>query len=175
MANFEGLSLTLKEQSAKEKLPSVKIACQHSGWLLGHTIFELYNRITLLNEKVLETFSCGARAGNSLIGFPSESLVFCPKMSDSLIRSFLVSDLSDSLMIAHFHRAMWANCSWLLFLGEQPERFAHIAHFWWATWAIPSNRSEEMSDRERIAHIAHQKRGNERFARFSIIFCLNRI
>ena len=51
------------------------------------------------------------RAGNSLIGFPSESLVFLPKneqmtdllkkMSYSFIRSFLVSDLSDSLTIAH--------------------------------------------------------------------------
>ena len=50
------------------------------------------------------------RAGNSLIGFPSESLVFLPKnermsdllkkMSDSLIRSFLVRDLNDSLTIA---------------------------------------------------------------------------
>ena len=39
---------------------------------------------------------------NSLIGFPSEWLVFCPKMSDSLICSFLVSDLSDLLTIAHF-------------------------------------------------------------------------
>ena len=45
------------------------------------------------------------RAGNSLIGFLSESLVFCEKkkqMSDSLIRSFLVSNLSDLLMVAHF-------------------------------------------------------------------------
>ena len=40
-----------------------------------------------------------SRAGNSLIGFPSDSL---KKMSDSLIRSFLVSDLSNSLTIAHF-------------------------------------------------------------------------
>ena len=42
------------------------------------------------------------RAGNSLIGFLRESLVLCPKMCDSLIRSFLVSNLSDSLTIAHF-------------------------------------------------------------------------
>ena len=42
------------------------------------------------------------RAGNSLIGFLSESLVLCPNMCDSLIRSFLVSNLSDSLTIAHF-------------------------------------------------------------------------
>ena len=42
-------------------------------------------------------------------------------------RSFLVSNLSESLMVPHF--------------GERPERFAHIAHFWWATWAIRSHRS----------------------------------
>ena len=59
-----------------------------------------------------------SRAGNFLIGFLSESLDFCPKMSDSLkktsdllIRSFLVSELSDSLTIAHFLWAMWANRS----------------------------------------------------------------
>ena len=48
------------------------------------------------------------RAGNSLIGFLSESLV-----SDLLICSFLVSDLSKLLI--------------LLLFGEQSERFAHIA------------------------------------------------
>ncbi len=45
---------------------------------------------------------------------------------------FLVSEMSDSLTIAHFLWAPWANCSWSLIFGEQPERFAHIAHFWWA-------------------------------------------
>ena len=49
------------------------------------------------------------RAGNSLISFLSESLVFCEKISGlairskkQAIRSFLVSDLSDLLMVAHF-------------------------------------------------------------------------
>ena len=79
------------------------------------------------------------RAGNLLMGFLSETLVFykkmsewairskkwsirTKKMSDSLICSFLVSDLSDSLTS--------------LIFGERPERFAHqkwgneqIAHF----------------------------------------------
>ena len=69
------------------------------------------------------------RARNSLIGFLSESLVFCEKNErmnyllkktrNSLIRSFWVSNLSDSLM---------------------------VAHFWWATWAICSNRSFLVSD-----------------------------
>ena len=63
------------------------------------------------------------------------------KTSDSLICSFLVSDLSDSLMITHFLWATWANCSWSLIFGERPERLAHIAHFWWATSAIRSHRS----------------------------------
>ena len=67
------------------------------------------------------TFSKIRRARNSLIGFLSESLVFCDKMSewaiqlkktrDSLIHSFLVSDLSDLLMVAHFWWATWAICS----------------------------------------------------------------
>ena len=89
-----------------------------------------------------------SRAGNSHNGFLSESLVFWEKMSQwairskkQEIRSFLVSDLSDSFMVAHFWWATWANCSWSLIFGEQPERFAHIAHFWWATWAIHSHRS----------------------------------
>ena len=62
-------------------------------------------------------------------------------MSDSLIGSFLVSNLSNSLTIAHFLWATWANCSWSLIFGERPERFAHIAHIWWVTWAIYSHRS----------------------------------
>ena len=61
------------------------------------------------------------------------------KTSDSLICSFLVSNLSDSLTIAHFFWAMWANRSWSLIYGERPKHFTHIAH---------------------------QKRGNERFAHF---------
>ena len=38
------------------------------------------------------------RAGNSLISFPSKSLVFCPKiMTDLLIHSFLVREMSNLL------------------------------------------------------------------------------
>ena len=71
------------------------------------------------------------------------------KLSDSLIRSFMMSDLSDSLMVAHFLWATLAICSWSLIFFEQTERFAHsrsflvsdlsnsltITHFLWATWA----------------------------------------
>ena len=58
--------------------------------------------------------------GNSLISFLSESLVFCEKMSewamaqktrDLLICSFLVSDLSDSLI------NFWLNKSKILFFS----------------------------------------------------------
>ena len=56
-------------------------------------------------------FGSKIRNGNSLIVFLSESLVFCAKneqmsdliktMRDLLIRSFLVSDLSDLLPLAY--------------------------------------------------------------------------
>ena len=65
------------------------------------------------------------RAGNLLIGFLSELLVFFEKMSE---------------------RATWANRSWSLVFGEWPELFAHIAHFWCATWAIRSHRSPKMRE-----------------------------
>ena len=55
--------------------------------------------------------------------------------------SFLVSDLSDSLTIAHFLWATWVNRLWSLIFSERPEWFAHIAHLWWATWAIHSHCS----------------------------------
>ena len=82
------------------------------------------------------------RVGNSLM-FSERITRFLQKnegMSESLkkraICSFLVSSLSESLMYAHFWWATWANRSWPLIFGEQPERFAHIANFWWADWVI---------------------------------------
>ena len=56
------------------------------------------------------------RAGNSLIGFLSKSLVFVKKF---------VNERADSLK----------KTSNLLIFGEQPEQFVMVAHFWWATWA----------------------------------------
>ena len=86
------------------------------------------------------------RAGNSLIGFLSESLVFCPKMSEWAIRSkkWAIHSFahfwwatwvirSRLLILSHFLWATWANRSWSL-------------NFWWATWAIRSNRSFLVSD-----------------------------
>ena len=60
-------------------------------------------------------------------------------MSDSLIPSFLVSNVSELL------RSLTKNVR---------------------PWAIRSGRSEEISDLERIAQVAHQKWANERIARF---------
>ena len=89
----------------------------HHGWDFAHLFSERIARFLPKNEQM------------------SDSL---KKISNSLICSFLVSNLSNLLTIAHFLWAMWAN------------------HFWWATRAICSHRSEEMSKRVRIAHIAHQ-------------------
>ena len=75
-------------------------------------------------------------------------------MSELLISSFLVSNVSESLR--------------LLTKNERCEQIAQVAHQKWVnmsnsitslrgnewSWA---NRSEEMSDREQIAQIAHQK------------------
>ena len=114
------------------------------------------------------------RAGNLLLGFLSELLVFCEKMSEWAIRSkkrairswalifgerperfahghlFLVSDLSESLMVAHFWWATWVICSRSLICLERPVHFAHsrsfvlsdlsesltVAHLIWEKWAM---------------------------------------
>ena len=58
------------------------------------------------------------------------------------IRSFLESNLSESLM---------------------------VAHFWWATWAIRSHRSFDLSDMSYSLTLLTKKEGmseNERFANF---------
>ena len=61
------------------------------------------------------------------------------KMSESLIPSFLMSDVSESL------RSLTKN--------ERP-------------WAICTGHSEEMSDHERITQVAHQNWANEQIACF---------
>ena len=70
------------------------------GIIFGGT-YLLYSSFNYPNYLSEETFF---RAGHSLIGFLSKSLVFYEKMSDSLkkksdslVRLFLVSNLSDSL------------------------------------------------------------------------------
>ena len=70
-------------------------------------------------------------------------------LSELLICLFIMSDLIESLMVAHFSWATWAICSRLLFWYERPERFAHscsyvlsdlsesltVAHLIWVIWA----------------------------------------
>ena len=106
------------------------------------------------------------RAGNSLIWFPSEALVFCPKMSEWAIHS--------------------------LIFGERPERFAHdwsfplgdlskllmVAHFWWAKWAIRSHHSFNLSEMSVSITLLTKKEDmseNERFAHFFEIFFLKNL
>ena len=74
---------------------------------------------------------------NSLIGFLSELLIFCEKMSEWAICSKKRAICS----FTPFWWATWAIHSWSLIFGEQPDRFAQIAHFWWAKWAICSHGS----------------------------------
>ena len=61
------------------------------------------------------------------------------KMSELLIPTFLMSDVSESL------RSLTKN--------ERP-------------WALCSGRSEEMSNCEQITQVVHQKRANEQIGRF---------
>ena len=115
---------------------------QNQGWEFAHLIYEWIARFLSKNE----------RMSNSL-----------KKMSDSLIYSFLVSDLSDSLIF-----------------GERPERFAHdcsfplsdlskslmVAHFWWVIWAIRSHSSFDLSEMSDSLTKIEKMSKNERFAHF---------
>ena len=77
--------------------------------------FQIFKILVIKFDNHYDLFQAklNSRAGNLLIGFPSESLVFGQKMSDSLIFgeqpeqfahdcSFPLSNLSESLMVAHF-------------------------------------------------------------------------
>ena len=116
----------LQHQSALKS--SFHSACRK--WLtmreLNHwRVFHLFIlSILLKNQK-----SIWSRAENLLIGFLSESLVFCEKMSQWAIRS-------KNEWFAHFWWATWAICSWSLIFGERPERFAYIAHQKWGNERI---------------------------------------
>ena len=159
----------------------------HRVWILS--VSSIYCTVHLW-------FMTKLRVGNSLIGFLSESLVLSnKKMSDSLMvalfwwatwaicshRSFLVSDLSESLTSLikkegmsellvfkqktykkyDFSHIFWANCSF--FVSKRVnERFAQkkrairsFAHLSWATWATWVNRSRSLichGGPERFAH-----------------------
>ena len=115
------------------------------------------------------------RAGNLLIWFPSELLIFCPKMSKWAICSkkwaicsFLVSEMSDLLtwlisserpeQIAHGHSFLvseMSNSLTSLISSERPERIAHGCSF------LVSDLSDLLTSLffgeqpEQFAHIAH--------------------
>ena len=98
------------------------------------------------------------RAGNSLIGFPSESLFFCPKMSEWAIcwKKWVIHSF------AHFWWVTWAIHSWSLISSERTEQITHGCSF------LVSNLSDTLTSliwferNERFTHNAHQTRGNER-------------
>ena len=150
-------------------------------------------------EKLVQTqnLTIRDRVGNSLIRFQSELSVFSKKwanvrfaqkntqFANSLIFveqperfahgcSFLVSNLSESLTVAHFWWATWAvrsNCSlnkreWAnrsffknlenlaicsqsLFWHKRSERFAHSRSLSWAIWA---NHSQSLIWSERMSY-----------------------
>ena len=108
------------------RLPTVSV----QGWEFAHWFFEQIARFLWKNERIACFLGKNERMSDTL-----------KKTNDSLIRSFLVSNLSKWLMVALFWWATWANRLWSLIFSERPEPFAQIAHFWWATWSIRSHRS----------------------------------
>ena len=84
------------------------------------------------------------------------------RVGNSLICSFLVNNLSKSLMVAHFWWATWVICSHHSFLaGLGICSFAHSLRLLKSNerlWVICSDRSGQMSDCEQIAQVAHVKR-----------------
>ena len=118
--------------------------CQHCCYLLCHCPHcHCLHCLCLL----FHCLNCHCiRAGSSLIGFLSKSLVFCEKMSkwvihsQSLIylerseqithsRSFDISDLSNLLMVALLIWATWAICSQSLICPEPSEQITHSRSF----------------------------------------------
>ena len=107
-----------------------------------------------------------AELGNWSSVFWANHSFFAKNKSSLLIRSYLVSKLSDLVTVAQSVWAMWANRSNGSPKLSDHEQFAQVAHQKWATWAICSCRSEELSEREQIAQVAHQKWATERIAHF---------
>ena len=77
-----------------------------------------------------------------------------------------LSNLIESLMVAHFWWATWVNRSWLLSFGKRPGRLITSFIFGERPWAIRSGCSPKMSDHEQIPLVAHQKWAIEQIARF---------
>ena len=115
-----------------------KALCSTGDFLLPGLITHRRSDLKQLRQswRWNKTYWAITRAGNSLIGFLSELLVFCKKWANERFAQ----------KNKQFARS--------LIFGERPERFAHghsflvsdlmesllVAHFWWATWAICSHR-----------------------------------
>ena len=109
------------------------------------------------------------RAGNSLIWYLGESLVFCSKMSEWVICSKKWAIHS----FAHFWWAKWAIRSHCSFPLSDLSKLLMVAHFWWAKWMISSHRSfdfSEMSNSLTSLTKKEEMSKNERFAHFFEFF-----
>ena len=108
-----------------------------NGW--EYLVWTLYVSLWRDEDSWLAPVCVLIRAGNSLIGFLSELLVFCKKMSDLLKKQAIGS-------FAHFLWVTWAISSWSLIFRERPEQFAHIAHFLVSDLSDHSHRSPKMRE-----------------------------
>ena len=95
------------------------------------------------------------RVGTSLIGFLSDWIVFCEWKSERAIRlwkranlccrAFVLSDLSESLIVTLFKRTTGVNRLQSLFCSEWHERFIGFAHYRSlkkSDWAVLSKRAK---------------------------------
>ena len=79
---------------------------------------------------------------------------FAKKTSDLLIRSFIMSTLSESLtlLVAHLSWETWAIRSRLLICHERPERFTHSRSFVLGNLSESPSHSFELSDLSEYAN-----------------------
>ena len=128
-------------QVAHDKWANEQIAC----------FFRVNRSFTLLLTKTSDSLIFLKLKSYFLVYFLY--FFFLKKTSDSLIPSFLMSDVSESLKsltkISDVSKLLRS-----LTINEQP-------------WVICSGRSPKMSDHEQSAQVAHQKWVNERIAHFS--------
>ena len=99
-----------------------------------------------------ERMSYLLRAGNSLIWFLSESLVFCQKMSQWAIHSKKWAIHS----FAHFRWAKWAIRSQSLISSERPEQIAHVCSFLVSEMSNSLTLLNWYEQNEWFTHIAHR-------------------
>ena len=144
--------------------------CSHLSYIYNAIYYLIYFNMWILQMSFCEKFVTPdrvlvqqtGRAGNSLIGFMSESLVFYKKMSKWAI----CSKKWEICSFAHFWWVTWMIPSCSLIFGERPERIAHGCSF------LVSDLSDLLTSLifgelpRRFAYNAHQNGGNERIAHF---------